>query len=342
MELRYRRRIKMPIWNLPGFSDGLNQNPFNENVIWDLSNNLFFNRQSNNIDAAYYGYWDGDPGPDNSYMPTTDSSLAYGLGRHAFLNRPTGGTPSLLKQILQVKPVKINPVAITNNENVDTTTDTGGLRNVSGEQWNKIGQSAIQFTGATMNSFSPVKTDSELYADAGQTVGHGAGFDYIKQNDINEHAEYQDLKAENTRNTLATTSAGIGLGAAVGTGIGMASGVAAGAAAGSAAGPIGAAAGLLVGLGVGLWGSKNRKHKLKDRMYNAQQNIIRENTYARASGESDYLTQNYYNNYGTTQGSQLYSAKYGKDSGVPLSSNNRRTKIIEFNRRLSLPNIKEQ
>ena len=189
---------------------------------------------------------------------------------------------------------------------------------------------AINLGFATADSFGKVKKDNELYADAGQSTGYGAGYNFVKQNRIDEAGEMSDLNAENQANTLKTTAAGVGLGAGIGAAIG------------GVAGPIGAAAGAILGLGIGLLGGAHRKRKLRKAIYNAQQDITRRNTFSNASAQTDYLTQNYYNKYGNPYDDQIYNAKYGKDAdGWKLPDNSVKGKAREFNRKLSLPNIKE-
>lgn len=197
------------------------------------------------------------------------------------------------------------------------------------EQGSNIAMSVVNFADAAMNSYSRVKDQNELYVDAGQSTGYGAGYNYLKQNDIDRHAELQDLKAENTSNTLKTTAAGAGLGASVGSvipGLGTLAG-----------GAIGAG----VGLVTGLFGSSHRKRKLKRAIYNAQQDIIRQNTWSNADAQTDYLEQAYYNEYGSTQDDTLYSAATGKDPEIPtIGPYTMRSRVREFNRKLTLPKYK--
>ena len=39
-----------------------------------------------------------------------------------------------------------------------------------------IAQNAIGFAGSTINSFGPVKSESDLMQESGQSVGLGSGF----------------------------------------------------------------------------------------------------------------------------------------------------------------------
>ena len=165
-----------------------------------------------------------------------------------------------------------------------------------------------------------------MFAHSGQSTGYGAGYTYVKQNNIDAAREMADVKKENIANTFKTTSAGVGLGASIGAAIG------------GVAGPIGAAAGAILGLGIGLFGGRSRKRKLRKAIYNAQQEVTRKNTFSNASAQTDYLTQNYYNKYGNPYDDQIYNAKYGKDANGWVNS---RTRVRYYNCKLSLPNIKE-
>ena len=197
----------------------------------------------------------------------------------------------------------------------------GGGNNIG-----NIAAGAVQFLGSTVSSFGKVQDENEMFAHSGQSTGYGAGYTYVKQNNIDAAGEMADVKKENTANTLKTTAAGVGLGASVGAAIG------------GVAGPIGAAAGAILGLGIGLIGGSARKRKLRKAIYNAQQDVTRKNTFSNASAQTDYLTQNYYNKYGNPYDDQIYNAKYGKDANGWVNS---RTKVRYYNRKLSLPNIKE-
>lgn len=201
----------------------------------------------------------------------------------------------------------------------------GGGKNVG-----NIAAGAVQFLGATANSFGGVQNANEMFAHSGQSTGYGAGYTYVKQNNIDAAGEMADVKKENTANTFKTAGAGASLGAAVGSvipGLGTVAGAA-----------IGAVGGFLTGL----IGGSSRKRKLRKAIYNAQQDVTRKNTFSNASAQTDYLTQNYYNKYGNPYDDQIYNAKYGKDAdGWKLPDNSVKGKVREFNRKLSLPNIKE-
>lgn len=196
---------------------------------------------------------------------------------------------------------------------------------VNGDGGNNIGNiatSAVSFLGSAVNSFGKVQDENEMFAHSGQSTGYGAGYNYVKQNNIDAAGEMADVKKENIANTFKTAGAGAALGGAIG-------------------GPFGAAVGAVGGFLTGLIGGSARKRKLRKAIYNAQQDVTRKNTFSNASAQTDYLTQNYYNKYGNPYDDQIYNAKYGKDAyGWKLPDNSVKGKAIEFNRKLSLPNIK--
>lgn len=190
----------------------------------------------------------------------------------------------------------------------------GGGKNVG-----NIAAGAVQFLGATANSFGGVQNANEMFAHSGQSTGYGAGYTYVKQNNIDAAGEMADVKKENIANTFKTAGAGAALGGAIG-------------------GPWGAAIGAVGGFLTGLIGGSSRKRKLRKAIYNAQQDVTRKNTFSNASAQTDYLTQNYYNKYGNPYDDQIYNAKYGKDANGWVNS---RMRVRYYNRKLSLPNIKE-
>ena len=364
MELRYRRKMKMPVWSLPGFETGFEDGYSRQystgkvNSIRSLQSNYFgtsFGYPYQQPSWTTNSNWQPDLGwqPKETQIPKLNTNinmnLTDGFSTGQTLGKPNiavGTTGSYQNQkkeqtigqtigqtvgqtigqtVGQTIGQKINNN--NNNNNSPGTPKGGGL---NAQNAGQIAMSAINLGFATADSFGKVKKDNELYADAGQSTGYGAGYNFVKQNRIDEAREMSDLNAENQANTLKTAAAGVGLG----TGIGVAIG--------GIAGPIGAAAGAILSLGIGLFGSRHRKRKLRKAIYNAQQDIIRKNTFSNASAQTDYLTQNYYNKYGNPYDDQIYNAKYGKDAdGWKLPDGSVKGKAREFNRKLSLPNIKE-
>lgn len=324
MELRYRRKMKMPVWSLPGFVEG-GQVYGGASTIYD-----------DVLGTKRYGFAQSIPQLSQPTAPNINiGDINAQMNQQKQIDLSSDSIP--LQQQNNVNPFGPDNQEIW-NKSADFTKNTTLINGVQqkasspdgGKKVGNIAASAVQFLGSAVNSFGKVQDANEMFAHSGQSTGYGAGYNFVKQNRIDEAGEMSDLNAENQANTLKTTAAGVGLGASIGAAIG------------GVAGPIGAAAGAILGLGIGLFGGAHRKRKLRKAIYNAQQDITRRNTFSNASAQTDYLTQNYYNKYGNPYDDQIYNAKYGKDAdGWKLPDNSVKGKAREFNRKLSLPNIKE-
>ena len=319
MELRYKRRLKMPIWSLPGFVEG-GQVYGGESTMYD-----------DVLGTKRYGFAQSIPQLSQPTAPKLNiGDINAQMNQQKQINWSSDSIPLQQQNNGNIfgpnnQEIWNKSANFTKNTALSSAHGNGG----GGGNVENIADSAVQFLGATVNSFGGVQNANEMFAHSGQSTGYGAGYTYAKQNNIDAAGEMADVKKENTANTLITTGAGVGLGAGIGAAIG------------GVAGPIGAAAGAVLGLAIGLFGGANRKRKLRKAIYNAQQDVTRKNTFSNASAQTDYLTQNYYNKYGNPYDDQIYNAKYGKDAdGWNLSDNSVKGKAIEFNRKLSLPNIK--
>lgn len=169
-----------------------------------------------------------------------------------------------------------------------------------------IATSAIDFTGGIMNSFGPVKSEQQLMGEAGTTTGYGSGFNYQRQNNINQSQQLSDLSKENTANTLQTAGKGAALGATVGSifpGLGTV---------------IGGVAGGLIGGVIGLFGGASRRRKLVQRMQAAQRQVESNNNFGLSSAQTDYLANQYNLEHENTQDDKLFMAKHGKDLMQPI------------------------
>lgn len=174
---------------------------------------------------------------------------------------------------------------------------------LTGAKAGNIITSAIDFTGSAINAFSLDRGRNQIMYDAGQHDVNAGGFTWQRNNDVNQQKELDDLRKQNTSNTLNTASKGAALGAAVGSifpGIGTVLG-----------GVIGGVGGLVTGL----IGGASRKNRLRKRIFNAQQQIGRNNNYNLASAQGSYLDQMYGLNHQYTQDDQIYVAKHGKACG---------------------------
>ena len=153
----------------------------------------------------------------------------------------------------------------------------------------------VNFLGQVVNSFGGVKSSSDILAESGTSVGQGSGFTYQKQNSVDSGAQMSEVSSQNTANTLNTAAAGASLG--------------------SAFGPIGAGIGGVVGGAVGFVGGLFRKNKMAERIKQAQLQATRNNNFALASAQTDFLTKDYNVNHDNTQDDLLYQAKDGKLPG---------------------------
>ena len=321
MELRYRRKMKMPVWSLPGFVEG-GQVYGGASTMYDdvlgtkrygfaqsipqLSQPMAPNINIGDINAQMNQQKQIDWSANSIPLSQQNNGNIFGLNNQDVWDKSSDFTKNttLIDGVQQ----KVSSSAHGN---------VGGGKNIG-----NIAAGAVQFLGATANSFGRVQNANEMFAHSGQSTGYGAGYTYVKQNNIDAAGEMADVKKENIANTFKTAGAGAALGGAIG-------------------GPWGAAIGAVGGFLTGWLGGRSRKRKLRKAIYNAQQDITRRNTFSNASAQTDYLTQNYYNKYGNPYDDQIYNAKYGKDAdGWKLPDNSVKGKVIEFNRKLSLPNIK--
>lgn len=318
MELRYRRKMKMPVWSLPGFVEG--------GQVYGGASTMY----DDVLGTKRYGFAQSIPQLSQPTAPKLNiGDINAQMNQQKQIDWSSDSIPLEQQNIDPIDQyIQDKSAGFTKN----TALINGGFKHGNGGGGGNVGNiaaSAVQFLGATANSFGSVQNANEMFAHSGQSTGYGAGYTYAKQNNIDAAREMADVKKENTANTLKTAGAGVGLGAGIGAAIG------------GVAGPIGAAAGAVLGLAIGLFGGANRKRKLRKAIYNAQQDVTRKNTFSNASAQTDYLTQNYYNKYGNPYDDQIYNAKYGKDAdGWNLPDNSVKGKAIGFNRKLSLPNIK--
>lgn len=343
MELKYRRRMRMPVWSLPGFLYGkYGEIGPSQNTMQVSNNNLI----ANNLDGTTIGYPDLKPSwtPNSNWQPDLGWYPQTGTTQPTVFNGNVNMNLGYGNQSAYQKWTKSGGSDYSGFNKVDLTNAVQGPKNLQGAgsfqpkggksipagTWGQIGQSAIQFAGSVANSFGPVKTEKDLETNTGYTTTNGAGYQWNRQNQIDRVAEMRELNQDNTSRTLATAAAGVGLGAGVGAAIG------------GAAGPIGAAAGAIIGLTIGLIGGANRKAKMRRRIYNAQQNIIRKNSWESASVQTDYLANDWNNKYGSSYDDNLYGAKEGKNPGDIINQNaSTKLKVKEFNRKLTLPNMKQ-
>lgn len=318
MELRYRRKMKMPVWSLPGFVEG--------GQVYGGASTMY----DDVLGTKRYGFAQSIPQLSAPTAPNINiGDINAEMNQQKQINWSSNSIPLSQQN-------NVNIFGPDNQEvwdkSADFTKNTSLINGVQqkasssshgngggGKNVGNIAASAVSFLGSTVNSFGKVQDANEMFAHSGQSTGYGAGYTYVKQNNIDAAGEMADVKKENIANTFKTAGAGAALGGAIG-------------------GPWGAAIGAVGGFLTGLIGGSSRKRKLRKAIYNAQQDVTRKNTFSNASAQTDYLTQNYYNKYGNPYDDQIYNAKYGKDANGWVNS---RMRVRYYNRKLSLPNIKE-
>lgn len=163
------------------------------------------------------------------------------------------------------------------------------------EGWGNVATGVASLAANTANAFGPTKSASTMMNDAGTSTGYGPGFTYQRQNAVNGALQMDELSKENTANTLKTATAGATLGASFG--------------------PIGAGIGFLGGGILGLIGGGARKRELLNQIKTAKLNTSAFNNYSFASGQSDFLTQDYNTRYDNSQDDLIYQAAKGKMPG---------------------------
>ena len=250
-------------------------------------------RKSINNKLPHFQYGEDSNGyTTNRYNP---EKIGYGFSGYDRLAQYGYNDPDRIKTIdtSNINPVIPGRIKSSAGSNTNFTWDKAG----------NIATSLVNHVGAVHNAFTLDRSEGEIEAAAGSRNINAGGWAWQKQNDINRSKELSELNKQNTSNTLATAGSGAALGAAIGSIFPGAGTI------------IGGAIGAVAGLGFGLFGGSNRKRKLQRRIYNAQQSVNRNNNYAFAAAQGDYLNQMYDLNHEYTQDDQIYVANEGKDQG---------------------------
>lgn len=160
---------------------------------------------------------------------------------------------------------------------------------------------ALQFAQSLGDALSTksLPTTNNLIADAGTTEGNVDGVSYEKVGSIDGDAAMDQVKSENTSNTLNATTQGMSTGAAVGSTFGPIGGA------------IGAGIGAIGGLVGGIFGGDKRKREVRRRIFNAKQRANYTNNYNMAGASTTALQNNYYEENPT--GNNIIYANKGKD-----------------------------
>lgn len=239
------------------------------------------------------------------YIQNTKPKYAGGKN-NPLLYTPQGvtlPTPQSLSQMVS------NNVLSNNITNSIKNTPIGGSKlpalppKTMSNATNYVGMAtnALQFAQSLGSAFSTksLPTANNLITDAGTTEGNVDGVGYEKVGSIDGDAAMDQVKSENTSNTLNATTQGLSTGAAIGSTFGPIGGA------------IGAGIGAIGGLIGGIFGGNKRKREMRRRIFNAKQRANYTNNYNMAGASTTALQNNYYEENPT--GNNIIYANKGKD-----------------------------
>lgn len=184
--------------------------------------------------------------------------------------------------------------------------------------------SGINMYSSVRDAFGDVKSSDQIMNESGSGYGSVNGFKYEKLNDINGDPQRAEVKSQNTRTTLATVGSGAALGATIGSTLGPVGGV--------VGGVIGAVGGLITGIFAG----GHRKRKLERRLREAEIRKTNINDYNLSSAQSDYMTNDYYNQNGDTRDDML-TFKNGKDQSISVPNGNKNSNVVTSAGKIQAP-----
>lgn len=237
---------------------------------------LNYYQQQNPIFPIYPGVNTPNYGPDD-LIGSSGNSLSQTLAPSVL------GGVDLQKQASQV--------SVPNNQTKQPNTST----TTTGQKAASVVGGIVNLAQGYLGQQSAVKSTEELMANAGTQNRSIGGVGYVRQNYANDSEVLSDIDKSGLSSTIG--------------------GVASGASAGAAFGPIGAGVGALVGGITGLFGWSASKSAQRKRLNNARQLTSRINTGNQAGAMTTALQQDYYSQYGNTNGGVLYANK-GKDIGI--------------------------
>lgn len=184
--------------------------------------------------------------------------------------------------------------------------------------------SGINMYSSVRDAFGDVKSSDQIMNESGSGYGSVNGFKYEKLNDINGDPQRAEVKSQNTRTTLATVGSGAALGATIGSTLGPVGGV------------IGGAIGAVGGLITGIFAGGHRKRKLERRLREAEIRKTNINDYNLSSAQSDYMTNDYYNQNGDTRDDML-TFKNGKDQSISVPNGNKNSNVVTSAGKIQAP-----
>ena len=239
------------------------------------------------------------------YIQNTKPKYAGGKN-NPLLYTPQGvtlPTPQSLSQIVSNNVLSNNITNSIKNTPIDGSKLPALPPKTVGNATNYVGMAtnALQFAQSLGNALSTksLPTTNNLIADAGTTEGNVDGVSYEKVGSIDGDAAMNQVKSENTSNTLNATTQGLSTGAAIGSTFGPIGGA------------IGAGIGAIGGLIGGIFGGNKRKREMRRRIFNAKQRANYTNNYNMAGASTTALQNNYYEENPT--GNNIIYANKGKD-----------------------------
>ena len=181
--------------------------------------------------------------PQGVTLPTPQS-LSQMVSNNVLSNNITN---SIKNTPIDMDPIKL---PIKSSKTISNATNYVGMAT-----------NALQFAQSLGSALSTksLPTTNNLIADAGTTEGNVDGVSYEKVGSIDGDAAMDQVKSENTSNTLNATTQGMSTGAAVGSTFGPIGGA------------IGAGIGAIGGLIGGIFGGNKRKREMRRRIFNAKQ-----------------------------------------------------------------------
>lgn len=212
-------------------------------------------------------------------------------------------TPQSLSQMVSNNVLTNNVVNSIKNTPIDGSKLPILPSNTVSNATNYVGMATntLQFAQSLGNAFSTksLPTTNNLITNAGTTEGNVDGVSYEKVGAIDGDAAMDQVKSQNTSDTLNSTTQGMSAGAAIGSTFGPIGGA------------IGAGIGAIGGLIGGIFGGNKRKREMRRRIFNAKQRVAYTNNYNMAGASTTALQNNYYEENPT--GNNIIYANKGKD-----------------------------
>lgn len=214
-------------------------------------------------------------------------------------------TPQALSSMVMTNVLSQNPLVSNTAINSSKLKTSTAINNSSTPTANAIMggvQNTLQFAQSLGNAFNTknLATENNLMANAGITEGNMDGVTYQRIGAIDGDAAMNQVKSQNTANTINATTTGATAGSSIG-----------GAIVPGVGNLVGGAIGAIGGFVSGLFGGNKRKREMERRIFNAKQSAAYTNNYNMAGASTTALQNNYYNENPT--GNDVIYINRGKD-----------------------------